>query len=92
MSQPVEIVVVPKSEIESLRDEIKGMRAAMEEFIQGFQFREEYLTTEEACDRFKVSQTTLFERKRKGHIAPMQTGKVIRWPVSELNKLFSKRK
>lgn len=50
-----------------------------------------YLTTEEACAKYKVSATTLFQRKREGRIDYWQDGRIVRWPETELRKLFKTR-
>lgn len=50
--------------------------------------QDEYLTTIEACERFKVSERTLYNRKKAGVLKAIQSGRVVRWPVSELTKNF----
>jgi excisionase family DNA binding protein len=75
----------------ALNEKIDRLTAVVERLITEHRAEETYLTTEEACAKYKVSATTLFQRKREGRIESWQDGRILRWPETELRKLYKIR-
>lgn len=73
--------LIKNTDLAALVESIRRIEAKLEA-------QEEYLTTIEACERFKISERTLYNRKKAGVLKAVQSGRVVRWPVSELNKNF----
>ena len=49
---------------------------------------ENYMTTDEVTEKYKISRASLYRRKNDGYINCLQTGRVVRWPESEVKKNF----
>jgi excisionase family DNA binding protein len=77
-------------ELQRMREQIAQLTAVVSKLAERNP-EETYLTTEEACAKYKVSASTLFARKRENRINYWQDGRILRWPESELRK-FSKLK
>lgn len=91
-----EILLIPASEYHSLKKEVMRISDLMAEIVDQLKKSETlkgdtYLSTSEACAKYKISKPTLNSRKEKGHIVPLRTGKILRWAQSDLDRLFDKR-
>jgi len=43
-----------------------------------------WMTTQEVCEQFKVSRTTLYRLRMAGVLHPIRIGVQLRWNINEL--------
>lgn len=91
-----EILLIPASEYHSLKKEVMSIKGLVEQLIDQLKKAEQiknenYLSTTEACDKYRISKPTLMGRSRLGFITPLKTGRTVRWAESDLQRLFDKR-
>ncbi|MGB0143581.1 MAG: hypothetical protein ACPGAP_02325 [Akkermansiaceae bacterium] len=46
-----------------------------------------YLTRRELADRWKCSVMTLKRRERDGFLNPLRTGRIVRYPLEQIQRL-----
>ena len=93
----MDFFTIPATEYNSLKKEVVETKELVKSLIQEIKAEralknESYLSTAEAIAKYKISKDSLYRRKSEGFIEVLQTGNVVRWPESQLQKLFKIRK